>query len=134
MSGERCNILRVAAGVLVEEGRVLIAQRRAERREGLKWEFPGGKLERGETAAQCLVRELAEELGIQTHVVGSLLTTVHTYPWGTIELMALRVARLTGEPMPRDHAALHWVAPAELASYDFAEADLAIVRALMPTS
>src|SRR6185312_15962729 len=110
------------------DGCVLIAQRRAERTEGGKWEFPGGKLEPGETPEVCLVRELAEELGIQTRVLGALVTTTHTYPWGTIELIALRVERLAGVPAPHDHAALRWVAPSELSHFDFAAADLAIVR------
>jgi 8-oxo-dGTP diphosphatase len=132
MSEERSDTLRVAAGVLIEEGRVLIAQRRPGRTEGGKWEFPGGKLEPGETPEECLVRELAEELGIAVRVLGPLLTTIHTYSWGTIELVALRVERLAGEPAPHDHAELRWVAPAELARYDFTAADLAIVRALEP--
>jgi 8-oxo-dGTP diphosphatase len=134
VSDGRLDMLRVAAGVLIEDERVLIARRLPDRREGLKWEFPGGKLEPGETPEECLVRELAEELGIEARVLGLLLTTVHTYVWGTIELLALRVERLAGEPAPRDHAELRWVAPAELARYDFTAADLAIVRALEPRS
>jgi 8-oxo-dGTP diphosphatase len=130
MTDQRSDPVRVAAGVLVEDGRVLIARRAPGRSEGGKWEFPGGKLEPGETPEECLVRELAEELGIQTRVLSPMVTTVHKYTWGTIELMALRVERVAGEPAPHDHAELRWVAPADLARYDFAAADLAIMRAL----
>jgi 8-oxo-dGTP diphosphatase len=130
MPDEDSGVLRVAAGVLVEDGHVLIAQRHSERTEGGEWEFPGGKLEPGETPEACLVRELEEELGIQTRVLGPLLTTTHTYPWGTIELIALRVERLAGVPMPHDHADLRWVVPAELPHYEFAAADHAIVHAV----
>jgi 8-oxo-dGTP diphosphatase len=130
MSGEAPGMQRVAAGVLVEDGCVLIARRRDDRREGLKWEFPGGKLEPGETPEVCLIRELNEELGIQTQVVAPLLVTRHTYTWGTIELVALCVERLTGQPTPHDHTELRWVPLAGLDAYDFAAADLPIVRAL----
>jgi mutator protein MutT len=130
MSGDASGMLRVAAGVLVEDGRVLIARRRGDRREGLKWEFPGGKLEPGKTPEDCLTRELNEELGIQTQVVAPLLVTRYAYVWGTIELVALCVERLAGQPTPHDHAELQWVPLASLDAYDFAAADLPIVRAL----
>jgi 8-oxo-dGTP diphosphatase len=122
---------RVAAGVIERDGTVLIAQRKRGRREELKWEFPGGKLEPGETPEGCLARELREELGVETQVEGYVGASTCAYGWGTVELLAYRVRLIAGNPTAlADHEEVRWVSLGELAGYDFADADVPIVHLL----
>jgi 8-oxo-dGTP diphosphatase len=125
-------VIRVTAAILRREGLVLLARRPPGDRLAGKWEFPGGKLEAGETPPQCLARELAEELGVAVHIGAFVASTVHRYPHATIELLAYEV-RLADErePSARAHDALAWVAPADLLAWDLAEADIPLARALV---
>lgn len=117
----------VAAAVITRaDGAVLIARRRPEKHHGGLWEFPGGKLEPGETPAACLVRELSEELGLAVEV-GAYLAT--GYDDG-IELQGYRASIIAGEPRLSDHDAVAWVAPTDLADYAMPPADLPIAAAL----
>jgi mutator protein MutT len=126
----------VVAGILRRQGRILICQRGAGRFAGL-WEFPGGKCEAGESEPQALVRELGEELGIESEV-GRLLARVrHRYPEsGEIEIAFYEIARFAGEPrdiaVPPLFAAMEWADAAQLAGYDFLPADIAILDRLQP--
>lgn len=99
-----------------------------------KWEFPGGKLEAGETPEQCIVRELREELSIQTECEALVGTSIWAYQGVPFELRAYRVRYLAGTVRLHDHAAIRWVSLEELDGYDFAEADLPIVRKLKEQS
>jgi 8-oxo-dGTP diphosphatase len=121
---------RVTAAVIEENGMVFIARRREGKHLAGKWEFPGGKIEAGETPEQALARELFEELDLRVSV-GELLCSVH-YRSGPIdlELMAYRVARLSGEPVLREHDEARWVKPSELFSYDLADSDMTVVERL----
>jgi len=123
-------IIPVAAAVIERPERILIARRCDKGPFNGKWEFPGGKIEPGETAEKCLVRELAEEFGI-TAVAGKRLTEVmHEYGTGTIRLIAIRVPRTTGRFVPTDHDRIVWVTPERLLDYDLAPADLPVARLL----
>lgn len=133
MEAGSMGAIAVTAGIIERDGRVLIARRGPGDPLAGKWEFPGGKVEPGETPEQCLVRELREELGIETQVGERVAVSVHDYGRGAIELHAYRVWILAGEPEPREHEALAWAPIAELDRYDFAAADLPIVRRLMAT-
>ena len=123
-------MIRVTAAILWRSGEVLLARRTGPEWLAGKWEFPGGKIEPGEDPRACLTRELAEELGIQVEVGAHLLTTVHTYPQLTVELIVHEVRTLSGEPTPRDHDRLAWVRPDELESYDLAPADQPVAALL----
>jgi 8-oxo-dGTP diphosphatase len=116
--------ITVTAAVLEKDGRVLIARRKRGDRLADKWEFPGGKLEEGETPELCLRRELQEELGIDVVVGGFVGRSCHRYPHGEIELLAYRDFQL------HDHEEIRWVSPADLASHDFSAADIPIVKLL----
>jgi 8-oxo-dGTP diphosphatase len=111
------------------EGRVLVAQRPAHKHLGGLWEFPGGKIESGETSEAALRREIAEELGCEIEVGAALAAVRHEYAEVTIELRPY-VARLAGGSMPperREHQALRWVTAAELARLPMPEADAPIL-------
>jgi len=120
-------VIRVTAAIIVREAKVFIARRRPEARLGGKWEFPGGKIEPGETPEACLRRELQEEFDIRARIGPALGRHVHHYDFGTIELAAFRVERFDGTIRLNDHAEACWVTAAELAAFDFAPADLPFV-------
>ena len=110
---------------------VLICQRRPDQPMSLKWEFPGGKIELGETAQQALTRELEEELGIAA-VIGPRIAQIrHRYRnGGTIDLQFFTVKQFTGELNNRIFNAMHWAPLTTLPTYDFLAADLGLIRDL----
>jgi mutator protein MutT len=124
-------MIQVSAGILWKDGRLLICQRRAGSRFGLRWEFPGGTREAGESPEACLRRELDEELGILAEIGPRIHAMEHTYPEGTaVRLDFFRVSRFAGTPVNRVFERIAWVLPAELPGYDFLEADREIVGRL----
>ena len=124
-------MIRVVAAVIEREGRFLIAKRRPGGALGGRWEFPGGKIEPGETPEESLRRELREEFQVETEIGSFLGSEVHKYPTFTIDLMAYRAVCVSGEFKLADHAEIQWALPGELDRYDFAEADHFIVRMLL---
>ncbi|GGB22366.1 NUDIX hydrolase [Sphingomonas metalli] len=121
---------QVAAAILERDGTVLVARRAEGQAMAGAWEFPGGKLEPGETPADCMVRELREELGIAVAAGEELTRVVHRYPGGAIELIAIRATWLSGEIGLTVHDAVRWVAPADLAALDLLPADVPVARRL----
>lgn len=120
----------VTAAVVQHQGRLLIAQRRPEAMLGGLWEFPGGKCQPGETLADCLRRELREELGIEVAVGEPVATIPHAYSHFRITLHAFRCALLAGEPRPIACADVRWVRLEELDAYAFPVTDQRIIAAL----
>jgi 8-oxo-dGTP diphosphatase len=114
----------VVAGVIVRDGRLLVCERPPGRPHPGKWEFPGGKIEPGETAEAALRRELHEELGIDAAAGGTLWRTRHCDPQrGVFDLEFVHVARFAGDIDPRQFAALRWVEPGELLTIELLEGD-----------
>ncbi|BDB44462.1 MULTISPECIES: (deoxy)nucleoside triphosphate pyrophosphohydrolase [Mycobacterium] len=111
----------VVAGAIIRSGTVLVAQRNRPPELAGRWELPGGKVADGETEQGALVRELAEELGVAVAVGDRLGQDVALGE--TTVLRAYRVTLLDGEPHPRDHQALRWVAAADLDGVDWVPAD-----------
>jgi 8-oxo-dGTP diphosphatase len=95
----------------------------------LKWEFPGGKVEEGESCEACLRRELFEELAIHVDIVECLPQSDYSYPSFTITLYPFICTIRSGEIVLGEHAALCWLHPADLLTLDWAEADIPVVRA-----
>lgn len=124
------KLVEVAAGLIYEDGRYLIAKRKAGVHLGGLWEFPGGKREKGETLEDCLRRELLEELGIRIDIPIPFRIIRHHYREKTVELHFFRCAIETGRPSPVDCAELRWVHPSELNEYEFPPADRPIIEAL----
>ncbi|MFO1400224.1 MAG: (deoxy)nucleoside triphosphate pyrophosphohydrolase [Steroidobacteraceae bacterium] len=123
--------VRVVAAVMFDAtGRVLVTQRPPGKSRAGQWEFPGGKLEAGESAEAGLARELAEELGVRVRAARPLLALRHDYPELSVELATLVVERYEGEPAGLEGQALRWVRPAELYTVDLLPADRPIVDRL----
>lgn len=124
-------MIEVAAGILSDpHGRVLLMQRLPGKHLAGKWEFPGGKLEAGETVAQALVRELREELGVEVVASTPLISIPWQYPEKSVRLHALRVDVWRGEPRAREGHPLRWVAARDLHVAAMPAADAPIVTAL----
>jgi 8-oxo-dGTP diphosphatase len=123
-------MIDVTAAILIENGRVLIARRRPGASQAGMWEFPGGKVRPGESPAQCLKREIQEELGIEIAVSEFFGESVYAYEDKTIRLLAYRVRAEGGEVSRNDHAELAWVAIADLGRYRFCPADVPFTEKL----
>jgi mutator protein MutT len=123
--------IHVAAAVLIDRrGRILIAQRPAGKHLAGSWEFPGGKIEPGETRTAALARELKEELGVTIERPRPLLRLRHVYPYGEVLLDVWVVRRYRGEPRGLDGQALQWCSRRELPDVELLPADQPIVDAL----
>jgi A/G-specific adenine glycosylase len=120
----------VAAAVIHQDGRVLIAQRPPEGMLGGLWEFPGGKQESGETLAECLEREIQEELGVAIAVGEPLVTVKHSYTHFKITLHAFACRLLAGQPRAIGVADWRYVTLAQLDSFAFPRTDQKIIAAL----
>ena len=134
-------MITVAAALIQQNGRVLICQRRRSDRFALKWEFPGGKVQPGESAAEALVRELAEELGVSAAIGQEVYRTRHRYAEHTdeLELIFFSVQLLPASSsaaldtqLPRNLAfeQIKWAEPAALPQYDFLPADRELISLL----
>ncbi len=128
MSDHRPPLLVVCA-LIERDGRVLMAQRPAHKHLGGKWEFPGGKIEPGETPEAALHRELGEELGVTIDILRPLAPHTHAYATVTVQLIpfVVRLAAGSGEPQTHEHAALQWVPAGGLLALDLPEADVPII-------
>jgi 8-oxo-dGTP diphosphatase len=124
------KVIHVAAGVVINaQGRILVAKRPKEKHQGGLWEFPGGKIEAGESAHSALVRELEEEIGIGIKSSEPLIRIRHDYPDKRVCLAVLQVNQFSGEAWGREGQEIAWVAPADLPHLEFPAANTPIVAA-----
>jgi len=112
------------------EGKILITQRNLKKSQGGLWEFPGGKIEKGETREEAIIREIKEELTIEINVESYLGEKVFEYPEKSINLIALNCRVKSGNIYLTEHEEARWVEKEELNSFEFAPADIFIVKKL----
>ena len=126
------KVIRVVAAVVENDGLYLITQRRESAVLANLWEFPGGKVEQGETPEAALIRELEEELGVSTKTACLAPLSFASYSYESFHLlMPLYVCRKwQGTPQPREHAALKWVRPQALRDYPMPPADEPLIAPL----
>jgi 8-oxo-dGTP diphosphatase len=121
----------VAAALIVKGNEILICQRRPDQPMALQWEFPGGKIEQGESAEQALARELNEELGITARIGGKVTHIRHNYRHGgAVDLQFFAVHEFSGEIVNRIFQQFKWVRLEELPGYDFLAADRDLIKDL----
>ncbi len=113
-----------------QTGQILIDRRKASGTMGGLWEFPGGKIEPGETVEECIIREIREELAIEIKVGEQLISIDHTYPTFHLTLTVHHCQYVSGVPQPIESEEIRWVSVADLANYQFPAANIAIITAL----
>ncbi len=133
MSENSFSIPHKIIGVAViwnHQKQILIDRRRSQGTMGGLWEFPGGKIEPGETIPECIQREIEEELGIQIEVKEHLITISHTYTHLRVTLTVHHCYHLTGIPQALECEEIRWVSLDELDQFTFPEANVQIIEAL----
>jgi 8-oxo-dGTP diphosphatase len=111
-------------------GQILIDRRKVGGTMGGLWEFPGGKIEPGETVEECIVREIWEELAIEITVGEHLISIDHTYPTFHLSAIVHHCQHISGVPQPIESEEIRWVTVSDLDSYEFPAANQAIIQAL----
>jgi len=124
-------VVEVACGVIVNENKVLCVQRSEIMSLPLKWEFPGGKIEEGETPEVCLVREIKEELNIEINIKQSISPSYYLYEKFEINLIPFVCSISSGEIQLTEHKEYKWLEPKKLLDLDWAAADIAIVDEIL---
>lgn len=119
--------LHVAIGVIQQENRILICQRRKNDAFGDLWEFPGGKVELGEMPVQCLVREIEEELGVTVEPVDTFSVIDHQYPELAVRLIPFLCKLTAGDPRPLASQRIEWVQREALRNHAFPAASLSLI-------
>lgn len=123
-------MMEVVAAMICAGGEALLCRRPDGKDQGGKWEFPGGKIEPGETGEQALARECREELNVELDVGEALADVTHAYPGRTVHLILYAARIQRGEPRRLEHSEIRWVPIPELASYDLCPADARLLECL----
>lgn len=125
-------MMEVTAAVIRRGGRFLICRRPRDKYCGSLWEFPGGKIEPGETAEECVVRECREELGVTLRVLGERFSVVQEHPDRVVHLRFFDAELVSGEPEALEHSAVAWVTAEEAKAYEFCPADARMLAEAPP--
>ena len=121
----------VVAALVWEGERFMICQRPAHKARGLLWEFVGGKVEKGETKEQALVRECREELDVTVAVGDVFMDVVHEYPDLTVHLTLFNSRIAEGTPKMLEHNDIKWILPREIPNFEFCPADEEILKKII---
>lgn len=122
--------IRVVAAIITKNKKYLITRRASSKHLAGFWEFPGGKIEEGETAEACLIREIKEELNITIRVNFFFMENDHSYPTKSITLIAFFCEMTEGQITLKDHDRYEWISKEQFDNYQFAPADIPFVKAL----
>jgi 8-oxo-dGTP diphosphatase len=125
------NLINVTCAIIIKENKILVAQRSEKMILPLKWEFPGGKLEKDEDEASCVKREVREEINIEIEIIKKLSNTIHDYGNFKIKLIPFLANYISGEIILLEHSNYKFVSKNELYQLDWAEADIPIVEELL---
>lgn len=120
-------MIEVAAAIIRKNEKFLICQRPQDKSQGLLWEFPGGKLEPGETGEQAVIRECREELGVTLQVDSFFMDVTHEYPDRTVHLSVYNCSLTDGEPVRLEHNDMRWITSSEFGEFEFCPADIEII-------
>lgn len=123
--------INVVAAVIIDNDKILSVQRGPNNQLPLKWEFPGGKIEAGETPEEALRREIKEEMKCEIEVEPQIEETVYEYEFGTVHLSTYWCKVIEGAPTLTEHVDLRWLTLKELSSLEWAPADLPTLRRIM---
>ncbi len=124
-------MINVTCAIIYFGSKILVTQRSKEMKLPLKWEFPGGKLELGESEDSCIKREIKEEINIEIELLSKLTNTIHDYGEFQVNLIPFIARHISGEIILTEHHTYKLLDPAELLHLDWAEADLPIVEELL---
>ncbi len=119
---------QVVAALIRDENKFMICQRPAHKTRGLLWEFVGGKVEKGESKQQALIRECREELDVTVSVGDVFIEVIHEYPDMTVDLTLFSCEIAGGEPKMLEHNDIRWITPEEIDGFDFCPADAEILE------
>lgn len=122
--------IHVVGAVIVENEKILCAQRGPGKVLPFKWEFPGGKIEEGETPQEALRREIDEEIKCKVEIGDQIEHTVYEYDFGIVQLTTFYCKLIKGKPVLTEHAAIKWLSPDQLNSLDWAPADIPAIEKL----
>lgn len=120
--------IHVVGAVIIENEKILCAQRGASKALSYMWEFPGGKIEDGETPQSALKREIDEEMNCTIEIGEAIETTVHEYDFGFVHLTTFYCNLLKGTPTLTEHVSIQWLPANELMSLEWAPADIPAVK------
>lgn len=122
--------VNVAVGVIYRDDHIFVCLRPEDKHQGGKWEFPGGKIDAGESVVEALTRELDEEVDIRVQEASHLIDIAHDYGDKQVVLHVYMVTRFTGEPHGKEGQQGKWLAKSALVAADFPAANVAIIEAL----
>ena len=125
------KMIEVVAALIRKDNKFLICQRPAHKARGLLWEFVGGKVEKGESPQEALIRECREEMNIEVSVGEKFAEVTHEYTDITVRLTLYNCSVLSGEPQLLEHNAIKWITPREIPEYNFCPADKVFLDLLM---
>ena len=123
--------IEVVAAIIEKNGKILICRRAENKTRALKWEFPGGKIEPGETPEQAVLRECREALDVDLCVKGEFMRVLHSYPDIEIQLTVFRTAIIGSDPRCIEHKEIRFVYPSELADFELCPADITVAEKII---
>ncbi|MDQ0226016.1 8-oxo-dGTP diphosphatase [Metabacillus niabensis] len=126
--GTMIKTIHVVGAVIIDNGKILCAQRGHGKILPLKWEFPGGKIEEGESAETAIKREIMEEMKCKIDIIEQIDFTIYEYDFGTVHLTTFLCSLEEGAPLLTEHNEIKWLLPKELKTLNWAPADLPTVE------